>query len=385
MADPAKPAPAPAPPAASPPAPAADSTGELRPVAFSPQLTPGARRVIIGSVAATTAAACWVLWPFRTPLFLAVVMAAALFPLHIRLESRLKGRAALSAALITLALFAALAVPVASVFTFVAQEVTRGLAWLREVLGVAAVGDVSFSKLPPHVQEFIERALAALHISREQLRDWASKGVDWAQGATKSALGASAQLVGGTALMLVTLYVLLLDGRQALRYLKGMSPLPRAQTEELIAEFRNVTSAAVIGTTVTAMVQAVLATLAYLAAGVPHPFFLGVATLLASFIPAVGTMLVWVPAAGVLVVQGRTTAAIVMAIWCLVVVGGSDNVIKPLLMRGRVAMHGGLVLLSLLGGLATFGILGIILGPLVMSFLVALLRIYRRDYLERVG
>ncbi|MBS2024607.1 MAG: AI-2E family transporter [Deltaproteobacteria bacterium] len=365
-----------------------DSSSELQPLpkglaSFGPSVSPGAHRALVVLVLAAASLALYVVWPFRTPLFMAVVMAAVLHPLHRKLEARLKGRAALSAALVTLALFLALAVPVASVMTFIAQEVSVGVAWVRSSLGVSSVSDLDWTKLPPPAMAFVEKVLATLHISPETLKDYLDEGLDRAQALSKEVLGASAGFAAGTLIMLAALYVMLIDGKGAVRYLKAISPLPRAQTNELFTEFANVTGAAVLGSTVTAFVQGTLATIGYFVAGVPHAFFLGVATLVCSFIPAVGTLLVWVPACAVLVVNGRTKSAIVLALYCLVVVGASDNVVKPLVMRGKVAMHGGLVLLSLLGGVTTFGLLGLILGPLALSFFVALLRIYRRDYLEQ--
>jgi len=94
----------------------------------------------------------------------------------------------------------------------------------------------------------------------------------------------------------------------------------------------------------------------------------------------VGTAIVWIPAVLLLGATGHMTAAIVLGAWCLVFVIGGEHVGKPLLLRGQVEMHTGLVFLSLLGGLEVFGLLGIIIGPLIVSFFLALLRMYRRDF-----
>jgi predicted PurR-regulated permease PerM len=79
-------------------------------------------------------------------------------------------------------------------------------------------------------------------------------------------------------------------------------------------------------------------------------------------------------------VTGHATSAVVLAAWSLVLVVGGEHVGKPLLLKGGVEMHTGLVFLSLLGGLEVFGLLGIILGPLIFAFFLALLRMYRRDF-----
>jgi predicted PurR-regulated permease PerM len=200
------------------------------------------------------------------------------------------------------------------------------------------------------------------------------------QASTAPILGASFSLLAGSLLMIVAFYVLLLDGRHALRFLVSMSPLSEAQTRELVNEFRRVSTAALLGTAATAVVQGTLAGVGYLLAGVPQSFFLATATLLASFIPIIGTSLVFVPVVVVLYLKGKVGWAIFISIWCGVGVPLSDNIVKPILMRGGVAMHTGLLFLSLIGGLGAFGLVGIILGPLVVSFLLAVQRIYLRDF-----
>ena len=128
-----------------------------------------------------------------------------------------------------------------------------------------------------------------------------------------------------------------------------------------------------------------VATIGFTIARVPHAVFLGIVTLVASFVPVVGTAIIWIPAALLLALTGHMTAAIFIAIWCGVLLTLADNVVKPLAMRGKVEMHTGLVFLALLGGITMFGLLGIIAGPLVIAFLLALLRMYERDFLEHPG
>src|SRR5205814_10486730 len=118
----------------------------------------------------------------------------------------------------------------------------------------------------------------------------------------------------------------------------------------------------------------------YLFAGIPHAGFFGMLTALVSFVPGVGTSLVWVPAVVSLWIGGHITSAVLLGMFCLVVVVGAEQVGKPLLMRGQVKMHTGLIFLSLLGGLAMFGLLGILLGPLIVAVFLAMMRIYERCF-----
>jgi predicted PurR-regulated permease PerM len=345
--------------------------------------TTRARRTFWALFAVAVALTVYVVWPFRSPLFLAAVLAAAFQPLLARTERMLKGRRRLAGALLTLLVFGAIVAPIASILAFIAQEVTKGLTWVRDSLGVQSVGDISLSRATPQAQHAIDSILSTLHLSREQVQTFAEKALDYAQAAGPALLGASVGAVASTFIMLAAFYFLLVDGRNLIRLLGRVSPLQAAQTEELLQEFANVSSATLVGAALTAVVQAVLATIGFVLAGVPQAVFLGIATLIASFVPVIGTAIVWIPATVLLALTGHVTAAIFVGIWCGVLLTLADNVVKPLVMRGKVEMHTGLVFLALLGGITMFGLLGIIAGPLVIAFLLALLRMYERDFLER--
>jgi predicted PurR-regulated permease PerM len=112
--------------------------------------------------------------------------------------------------------------------------------------------------------------------------------------------------------------------------------------------------------------------------------FLGMLTMLASFIPVVGTLIVWVPTVVLLWLANHHGAAVLLVVWCALFLGAAEHVGKPFVLRallqGRQEMHTGLVFLSLLGGLEMFGLIGIVLGPLVVAFFLAMVRIYERDF-----
>ena len=126
--------------------------------------------------------------------------------------------------------------------------------------------------------------------------------------------------------------------------------------------------------------QTVAALMGYLLARVPVPFFFAAVTFFLALIPAIGAAVVCFAAAGLLLVTGHQWMALFLAIWGVLVVGLVDNVVKPLLVKRGLDMHGAIVFLSLLGGLAAFGTVGLVLGPLIVSFFLALIRIYERDY-----
>src|SRR6267378_8606114 len=183
-----------------------------------------ARRTFWALFALAVALTAYVVWPFRSPLFLAAVLAAAFQPLLARTERMLKGRRRLAGALLTVLVLGAIVAPIASILAFIAQETTKGLTWVRDSLGVQSVGEISLSRVPPQAQHAIDSILSTLHLSREQVQGFAAKAVDYAQAAGPAILGASAGAVASTLIMLAAFYFLLVDGRRLIRVLGRISP-----------------------------------------------------------------------------------------------------------------------------------------------------------------
>jgi predicted PurR-regulated permease PerM len=333
-------------------------------------------RPFIALLLISVALLLYVAWPFRTPLFLAIVLAAVLHGPLERLNVAMRGRRTLASALVTLGVLVLIVAPFAALVAFVTKEGVLGLEYLRSTLGVSSVAELREAQLP----DALSRALDMFHLSRDQLYDAVAKVVEIVQSAMPAIVASGTRAVLSTAIMLIALYFLLVDGESMVSWAWRVSPLSARQTEELTAELRRVTRATVTGIILTATFQGVAAGFGYFLAGIPHAGFFGLLTAMVSFVPGVGTSLVWLPATISLFLGGHVLKAVLLALFCLVVVVGAEQVGKPLLMRGQVRMHTGLIFLSLLGGLAMFGLLGILLGPLIVAFFLAMMRIYERDF-----
>jgi predicted PurR-regulated permease PerM len=180
--------------------------------------------------------------------------------------------------------------------------------------------------------------------------------------------------------MMFSTYYLLKDGHKIKGELLRLSPL-NDDRDELV--FRNVVTtirAVVIGMLFIGLLKGVLSGIGYWVTGVPAPFFWGVMTGLAFFIPIIGSGLVMVPAIIYLAVGGHWGAAIGLGLFSVLVVGAIDNFVQPQFIGGRAKIHPLLILLALLGGLEFFGFVGLILGPVVLAVSLALIRIYKDDY-----
>src|SRR5207249_3627563 len=152
--------------------------------------------------------------------------------------------------------------------------------------------------------------------------------------------------------------------------------------EILRNRFRDVTFSTLIGTGVTALVQGTLVGLAFWALGLSNALFWGVVTVIVAILPVVGSGLVWGPAAIALAVEGRLGAAIALTAWGIVLVGNVDNVIRPYVFRRWAQIHPFVTVIGAFAGIQYFGLLGLLIGPLAISYFFELIRMYRAEYLE---
>ncbi|MDO8556958.1 MAG: AI-2E family transporter [Candidatus Jorgensenbacteria bacterium] len=175
---------------------------------------------------------------------------------------------------------------------------------------------------------------------------------------------------------LFALYFFLKDGDKLISFLFRMSPLSRGHTEQIVHKLNLAINSVVMGMLFIALVQGIFAGIGYFLFGVPQPIFWGAVTALTSLIPAFGTMIIIIPVVIYLFVFSGTFPAVGMLLWGALIVGTIDNVLRSVFMRRYTDIHPFLIFLSVLGGLSLFGSLGILLGPLVLSLLIALLDLY---------
>ncbi len=216
-----------------------------------------------------------------------------------------------------------------------------------------------------------EEQLTALQAKSQEYADSLARGgVQYAG----SVLG---DLLVGLAVMVISLYYFLADGPAMIKAFMRLSPLDDRYEEQLLQEFVTVSRAVVVATLLSAAVQGLLAGVGYFFAGLGSVSLLTMLTMLFALIPFVGGTAVWLPCCVWLFVEGRTTAAIALAAYCIVFVSLSDNVIKPLVLQGQSNLHPLLALLSVFGGVKAMGPVGIVVGPMVVAFLQALLKMFQ--------
>ena len=313
----------------------------------------------------------YVVEPLGLGLFLGALFAFMAQPVYARLRERFGGRIG---ALVTVA-----------VTTVVVLASIVGTGWLLASKGVvhakelvAAVGpDAANGGVMTTVDQWATRLHVETSEVHERLRALAEAGLAQvgSAGATVLSVTASGLLV--LFFMMLTMHFVLRNSDNVIRVTTELLPLKPEWTVSLFAEFRRVGRTTLFGTLVTGFAQGVLATLGYWFTGVPDPLFFGVATALASLIPAVGTLLVWVPIGVVRIASGHLAFGVVELVWgALVVVGVSDYVVRPRLVGGESELPSLLTFAGLFGGVEVFGLKGLIVGPVLLSLAFAVLGLY---------
>jgi predicted PurR-regulated permease PerM len=317
--------------------------------------------------------------PFATSLFVAAVLAGALFPWTERLARALRGRRALAAALVTAALLVSVVGPLSALLALLVPQAAAGVEWLRAALLSEGVAGLA-ARLPHLLQPIAASVQQAIPSTLARLQELVTAQGGRAASVLGNVLTATTSFLLQSVLMLVALYSLLVDGRGLVDWLDKAIPLKRGQLAELLHDFRRVTVTVLVSTVATAGVQSVVALFGYLVGGVPNPVFFTLVTFVLGLVPFLGATAVVLAIALLRFATGHTGSGIFLAIWGVGVVSMIDNVVKPIFIRGGVPIHGVVIFFALFGGLAVFGPVGFLVGPLAVSFLVAVVRMYRRDF-----
>ena len=325
-----------------------------------------------------------ILMPFLTAITWAVILTILVYPLYAWLLQRMRGRASL-AALTVIAVIALLVIaPGIELARFLSEETILVVQSLRSLL--EEEGKQEWLAKP-----WLQQLVSWWYLVSFRLTDF---NIDWkamlAQGAQASSKVLVDQVRGiaqnvlvftvNVIVALITLFFVLRDGKEFIRRLQRLLPMDREHQQRLFRNIVDAVLAVVHGSFVVAMVQGLLAGLAYYFLGVPFAVLWGVLTAFVSLLPVGGSTLVSIPATIYLFLQGETIRAFVLLAWSLGVVGTVDNILKPLLIGNRLGLPVLFLFFGILGGLALFGATGIILGPVIFALLRALLDLYSEEY-----
>jgi predicted PurR-regulated permease PerM len=313
--------------------------------------------------------------PFLMALLLAGIFSAMLHPFYQRLSAWMGGRNIGAAGITLVVVILIILLPLSgllAVITSQAIKVGQSVTpWVQEQLSSPAARSEWLSHLPFY--DIVEPY-------RDIIFQKAGKLVESASGFFISGLQEAAK--GGVnfifmlSILLYTMFFFLLDGPRLLEKMLFYLPLEDEDERRLLDRFTSVTRATIKGTAVIGIIQGGAAGIALAVVGIPSAVFWGTIMTVLSIIPGIGTALVWVPAAIILATQGMWGKAIGLVVFCGLVVGSVDNLLRPRLVGKDTEMHDLMILLSTLGGIALFGITGFILGPIVAALFVTVWDMY---------
>ena len=304
----------------------------------------------------------WALWPFSTGLIGAPVLYVVFAPVHRWLARRMNPRLA-AGLVIVMGILLVLGPGAAFVGVIAGEAQDMATGVIRSPL-LARIRDLRIG--PYDVGAQIESV--------------GSRLVSWIGASALGLIGTATRLGIQLTIAFFGLFYLLLDPDRAWRGLRPFIPFSRANAERLRERFRDVTVSTLVGTGLTAAVQGLLVGLAFRVTGVPNALFWGVVTVILAILPVVGSGLVWGPGAVVLAVGGRYGMAIGLALWGIVVVGNVDNIIRPIVFRRWAQIHPFITIIGAFAGINYFGLLGLLIGPLAISYFFELIRMYTAEH-----
>jgi len=316
----------------------------------------------------------WLLYlvvePFLSPLIWAAVLAVFFFPAHRRLRDKISHPDL--AALLSMFSVAVL---------LVAPVVVLAPAFVGQTAQV--ISDLPLGEIVDRVEQGLDFLSARLPASVGDIDKTLEEGVS---AASKKVGGWSARLVGNFALfifdfvvLLLALYYLFRDGPHLVELLRDVSPFGGERHDVMMKQAIDMISVTISSSFVVAAAQGALAGLSFAVLSLPSPVFWGVMTALMAFLPFVGAWMIWLPAGIALLLQGQTGRGVALLVLGALLVSLVDNILRPILIADRSRLNGLLVFISVLGGIQTFGLLGIVLGPLIMATAVGLLKGYRES------
>ena len=341
-------------------------------------------RIFLLSAMVMALVGCVVLFhAYLQAILIAALAGLVCHPLHSRIKDALGGRNGLACFITCLLITCILLIP--SVFGLLAL-LQQGASYASKVMAWVSAGGVNDLMQNPvvvHSITVLDGWLPSEQLNSDYIKE---QVLGAASSIGAKLLAVSRAIVGGVfnlilnlCLMVLVLFFMLRDYDALSSFFRDAVPLARSQEDILISETAAVTRSVLVGNVATGVLQGLVGGFGMWLAGFPG-FFWGAMMALASFIPVVGTALIWGPATIFLFVTGDTNWAIFLLVWCAVLVGSIDNFVRPMFMAGATDINGLVIFLAILGGLQVFGLLGLLYGPLIISLTLVLYRMYLQEF-----
>ncbi len=327
-------------------------------------------------------------WTFVTPIVLALVLISIFNPFYRWMLPVCRGHKRAAAFIVMMGIFLVVSIPFSVFVTllskqaFLYYETTQSANLFGKVLS-------HFSSEHPLIEKIHSMAAAlGIDISAEKImtsvtRIVSSFGLMVYENLSQLASNALSIFFNFVVTMLLV-YTLFVTGGDLKQYLMDLSPLPIDEKERLVKQFNEISRAVFISNGVVSLTEGILGGLGVYLFGLGPAFFWGVVIAFSAFLPVVGAFIVVIPATFVLAMQGQIGLAIAYLVYNICYLGVLELVVKPRLIGKKNRLNAVFVLLSVLGGIQVFGVLGIFYGPLVVTMFLSLIEIYKEHYREHL-
>lgn len=316
----------------------------------------------------------WMLSSYLYPVFWAAVIATLFYSLYQRLLSKTK-KPSLAASVTLIIVVCIFLIPLAGIISLIIQQaytVYKDFGNQETFYSISATLQ-NYLQLP-----ILQNILGHIDI-QEKISSWGASISTFIYQFAASSGQNTIRIIIQFFIMLYTLYYFLRDGEAMLRKLMHLIPLGDRYEKELYSQFVSTARATLKGTVVIGIVQGTIGAISFLVTGVPGAIFWGVIMIVMSIIPGVGAAVVLVPAIIVMFLLGNIWQGVVLVI-ALLIAGVIDNVLRGPLVGKDTQMHPLLIFFATLGGLLSFGLSGVVIGPVITAFLLSMWKIYERKY-----
>ena len=323
---------------------------------------------------------------FLMAIFMAGLFAAMASPIHDWLTEKLNGRETLASILTVLSIVLLVLIPLVALITvIVAQAISVGQSvtpWVQGFIAEPTAITVLLQKMP-----FYEYILPYRDIIIQKAGELVGTVSSFLINSLSSFTKLTMSVVFSSIIMLYVMFYFLTMGDILLEKILFFLPLDDQDEQRLLIRFTSVTRATMKGTLIIGIMQGTICGLAFAIVSIEGPVFWGSVMAVMSVIPAFGTAIIWLPALIILALTGDFTGVIVLAVLCGAVAGNLDNIVRPRLVGKDTEMHDLFVLFCTLGGITMFGLLGIIIGPIIAALFITIWEIYEdvfREFLPSV-
>jgi predicted PurR-regulated permease PerM len=319
--------------------------------------------------------------PFATAIIWAAIVGIATYPLYERLRARFRGREGAASAVMTLLVLLVLVLPTVGLIVLLAGEAADTYRVLEAAARNGNIPGFDAIRAHPSVAPWVGRGESLLRILGIDVR---AGLLPAAQQAVSSLLGYASGFVKNVfisllnvILMLAILFFIYRDGDRLQEAFWSAVPLRDEDKKALKANLSRVLTAGVLGILGTCLVQGLLGGIGFWICGLPSPVLFGSFMAVAALVPFVGTALFWLPGGIYLLLSGKIAKGIFLLAWGTIVVGTSDNIVRPLLIGGKADLPVSLMALGAIGGFAAFGLMGVVIGPVLLSLSLVFFEMYK--------